>query len=104
GAPDRAYGDGHAGRKSRRDWSCLRRFHQPFNGLHARPLGGHSRSRPRATAKPRIRWSCPMTRQKRLGFFTRLLDDASPAERYRLATEQVMHAESLGFDAAWVAQ
>lgn len=45
-----------------------------------------------------------MTRQKRLGFFTRLLDDASPAERYRLATEQVMHAESLGFDAAWVAQ
>lgn len=45
-----------------------------------------------------------MTRTKRLGFFTRLLDDVSPAERYRLATEQIVHAEKLGFDAAWVAQ
>lgn len=45
-----------------------------------------------------------MTRQKRLGFFTRLLDDVSPAERYRLATEQIVHAENLGFDSAWVAQ
>lgn len=45
-----------------------------------------------------------MTKQKRLGFFTRLLDDVSPAERYRLATEQIVHAESLGFDSAWVAQ
>ena len=41
---------------------------------------------------------------KRLGFFTRLLDQADPAERYRLATAQVMHAERCGFDAAWVAQ
>ncbi|GAA0943599.1 putative FMN-dependent luciferase-like monooxygenase [Nonomuraea longicatena] len=40
----------------------------------------------------------------RLGFFTRLLDDAPPAERYRLATEQITHAERLGFDTAWVAQ
>jgi hypothetical protein len=31
---------------------------------------------------------------KRLGFFTRLLDDAAPAERYRLAAEQIMHAET----------
>lgn len=41
---------------------------------------------------------------KRLGFFTRLLDDADPAERYRLAGEQIIRAEALGFDAAWVAQ
>ncbi|MCF6691217.1 putative FMN-dependent luciferase-like monooxygenase [Raoultella terrigena] len=40
----------------------------------------------------------------RLGFFTRLLDDAAPKERYRLATEQIRHAERLGFDSAWIAQ
>ena len=41
---------------------------------------------------------------KRLGFFTRLLDDVSPGERYRLAAEQIVKAEEQGFDAAWVAQ
>lgn len=41
---------------------------------------------------------------KRLGFFTRLLDEATPQQRYRLATEQILHAETLGFDSAWVAQ
>jgi len=41
---------------------------------------------------------------KRLGFFTRLLDDVSPGERYRLATEQIVRAETLGFASAWVAQ
>ncbi|HKH08321.1 MAG TPA: putative FMN-dependent luciferase-like monooxygenase [Agromyces sp.] len=40
----------------------------------------------------------------RIGFFTRLLDEASPAERYRIATEQIVHAERHGFDSAWVAQ
>ncbi|MDB5374068.1 MAG: luciferase, partial [Belnapia sp.] len=45
-----------------------------------------------------------MTRPKRLGFFTRILDDAGPAERYRLATEQIIHAERCGFHSAWVAQ
>lgn len=40
----------------------------------------------------------------RLGFFTRILDDAPPAERYRLALQQVAHAEAMGFDSAWVAQ
>src|SRR5262245_60739452 len=40
----------------------------------------------------------------RLGFFTRLLDQADPAERYRLATAQIVHAERYGFDSAWVAQ
>lgn len=40
----------------------------------------------------------------RLGFFTRVLDDAPPAERYRLALEQIRTAERLGFDSAWVAQ
>ena len=43
-------------------------------------------------------------RPKRLGFFTRLLDLADPAERYRLATAQIIHAERFGFDSAWVAQ
>jgi putative FMN-dependent luciferase-like monooxygenase len=41
---------------------------------------------------------------KRLGFFTRLLDQADPAERYRLATAQILHAERCAFDSAWVAQ
>jgi len=40
----------------------------------------------------------------RLGFFTRLLDQADAAERYRLAIAQIVHAESCGFDSAWVAQ
>jgi putative FMN-dependent luciferase-like monooxygenase len=40
----------------------------------------------------------------RLGFFTRILDIAPPAERYRLATAQIAHAEACGFHAAWVAQ
>ena len=41
---------------------------------------------------------------RRLGFFTRLLDQAEPAERYRLAIAQTIHAERLGFDSAWIAQ
>ncbi|CAI1631775.1 Limonene 1,2-monooxygenase [Serratia grimesii] len=41
---------------------------------------------------------------KRLGFFTRLLDQGSAQQRYRLATEQIAHAERAGFDSAWVAQ
>ena len=44
------------------------------------------------------------TLPRRLGFFTRLLDQADPAERYRLATAQIVHAERCGFDSAWVAQ
>src|SRR5271154_4096416 len=40
----------------------------------------------------------------RLGFFTRLLDQADAAERYRLAIAQIVHAERCGFDSAWVAQ
>lgn len=39
-----------------------------------------------------------------LAFFTRLLDDAPPAERYRLATEQILQAERHGVERAWVAQ
>jgi putative FMN-dependent luciferase-like monooxygenase len=42
--------------------------------------------------------------QKRLGFFTRLLDDVPAGQRYRLAAEQIIKAEQLGFDSAWVAQ
>jgi putative FMN-dependent luciferase-like monooxygenase len=41
---------------------------------------------------------------KRLGFFTRLLDQADAAERYRLAIAQIAHAERWGFDSAWIAQ
>ncbi|MBS0224525.1 MAG: putative FMN-dependent luciferase-like monooxygenase [Proteobacteria bacterium] len=41
---------------------------------------------------------------ERLGFFTRLLDDADAAERYRLAADQIAHAERFGFDSAWIAQ
>jgi putative FMN-dependent luciferase-like monooxygenase len=41
---------------------------------------------------------------KRLGFFTRLLDQTDAAERYRLATQQIIHAERCGFDSAWIAQ
>ena len=44
------------------------------------------------------------TLPRRLGFFTRLLDQAEPAERYRLANAQIIHAERLGFDSAWIAQ
>jgi putative FMN-dependent luciferase-like monooxygenase len=44
------------------------------------------------------------TLPRRLGFFTRLLDQADPAERYRLAIAQIVHAERCGFDSAWIAQ
>lgn len=42
--------------------------------------------------------------KKRLGYFSRLLDDVPAGERYRLVTEQIVHAEALGFESAWVAQ
>ena len=41
---------------------------------------------------------------KRLGFFTRLLDEVGAGERYRLAIEQIVHAERMGLETAWVAQ
>ena len=41
---------------------------------------------------------------KRLGFFSRILDQADAATRYRLVAEQIIHAEKFGFDSAWVAQ
>lgn len=40
----------------------------------------------------------------RLGFFTRLLEDAPAAQRYRFALEQIQAAERFGFESAWVAQ
>ncbi|HEX4367401.1 MAG TPA: putative FMN-dependent luciferase-like monooxygenase [Rhodopila sp.] len=46
----------------------------------------------------------PVPQFQRLAFFTRLLDAAPPAERYRLAAEQIAHAERFGYDTAWVAQ
>jgi putative FMN-dependent luciferase-like monooxygenase len=44
------------------------------------------------------------TGPRRLGFFTRLLDQTTARDRYRLAVEQIVHAERQGFDSAWVAQ
>ncbi len=41
---------------------------------------------------------------KRIGHFSRILDVASASERYRYITEQIVHAEALGFDTAWLAQ
>ncbi|MGE0425520.1 MAG: putative FMN-dependent luciferase-like monooxygenase [Reyranellaceae bacterium] len=41
---------------------------------------------------------------KRLGFFSRLLDETDAADRYRLCTEQIAHAERCGYDSAWIAQ
>lgn len=40
----------------------------------------------------------------RIGFFTRLLDDGTPAQRYRWALEQIQQAERHGFATAWIAQ
>lgn len=40
----------------------------------------------------------------RIGFFTRLLERGSAAERYGFALEQIALAERLGFSSAWVAQ
>ncbi|WP_210604795.1 putative FMN-dependent luciferase-like monooxygenase [Brevibacterium oceani] len=40
----------------------------------------------------------------KLGFFTRLLEDASAAQRYRFALEQIEAAERVGFHSAWIAQ
>ncbi|MDE1993360.1 MAG: putative FMN-dependent luciferase-like monooxygenase [Rhizobiaceae bacterium] len=44
------------------------------------------------------------TQPKRLGFFSRVLDQADAATRYHLVAEQILHAEAFGFDSAWVAQ
>ncbi|MFT3888439.1 MAG: putative FMN-dependent luciferase-like monooxygenase [Arachnia sp.] len=40
----------------------------------------------------------------RIGLFTRLLEEASAADRYRFALEQISTAERLGFASAWLAQ
>lgn len=40
----------------------------------------------------------------RIGFFTRLLEDGTAAQRYRWALEQIQQAERAGFATAWVAQ
>lgn len=45
-----------------------------------------------------------MTTAPTLAFFTRLLDDATPAQRYAHALEQIQHSERHGIGRAWVAQ
>jgi putative FMN-dependent luciferase-like monooxygenase len=44
------------------------------------------------------------SQRKRLGFFSRVLDQADAETRYRLVGEQIIHAEKFGFDSAWLAQ
>lgn len=44
------------------------------------------------------------TTRPRLGFFTRVLEEATAADRFRFAVEQIVAAERAGFDTAWVAQ
>lgn len=39
-----------------------------------------------------------------IGFFTRLLDDETASERYRIALDHIELAERLGYRSAWVAQ
>ncbi|UXN06260.1 putative FMN-dependent luciferase-like monooxygenase [Bartonella sp. HY761] len=43
-------------------------------------------------------------KKRKLGFFTRLLDDVDAKQRYALAQQQIIHAEKFGFHTAWVAQ
>ena len=40
----------------------------------------------------------------RIGFFTRLLDEGTAAQRYGWALEQIQQAERAGFATAWIAQ
>lgn len=42
--------------------------------------------------------------EKRIGFFTRVLDDAEAGDRYRIAVDQIVAAEALGYHGAWLAQ
>jgi putative FMN-dependent luciferase-like monooxygenase len=55
---------------------------------------------PRADHSPSTPGSSPF----RLGFFTRLVDDAAPGEVYARALSMFEAAEELGYDAGWVAQ
>jgi putative FMN-dependent luciferase-like monooxygenase len=67
----------------------------------------HLRSRYVSSPPPaqhEVEWVTTAKPPTRLGFFTRLLDRADAAERYRLAIAQIVHAERCGFDSAWVAQ
>jgi len=45
-----------------------------------------------------------ISNKKKLGFLTRLLDNTTAEERYRIALEQIILAEKLGYDNAWIAQ
>jgi putative FMN-dependent luciferase-like monooxygenase len=71
------------------------------DGFDCRVMSAQSRRTARGRHEDLMK---PFAKLKRLGFFTRLLDEAPPAERYRLAAEQIMHAEKAGLDSAWIAQ
>ncbi len=99
GAGDRRHRQRAARRTGRGGGARRGRLPTPGRRLHARADRRHSRTRP---PRPPYRGHPRMT--KRIGFFTRILDDAEPAARYRLAREQIVQAERLGFDTAWIAQ
>src|SRR5699024_9137721 len=94
------------------------RLHPPAAGRHPRrrprpPRPGRpTRSEPpprtgwplRTEPPPRSRGDHRTMTRPRLGLFTRLLEEAPAADRYRFALEQISHAEQLGFASACVAQ
>ncbi len=52
-----------------------------------------------------IGWANDDDDAQKTGLFSPVCStEASAAERYRLATEQIRHAEHCGFDSAWIAQ
>ena len=75
---------------------------RPENQFFSSSKSSDRRAQRRGPLRSRVRMEG--TGPKRLGFFTRLLDQATAGERYRLATEQIVQAERRGFDSAWVAQ
>src|SRR5699024_4868178 len=70
----------------------------------ALPISPRPGRPPRTEPPPRSRGDPRIMTRPRLGLFTRLLEEAPAAERYRFALEQISHAEQLGFASAWVAQ
>ncbi len=70
---------------------------------HDHPPAARGDPRRRVPRRPPDGRTRPMT-GPRVGFFTRLLEQASAADRYRFALEQIEQAERVGFASAWIAQ
>ncbi len=97
---DRRQRHGAARRPGGGAWRRKPPVRRPAAGLHPRTDRRHSPGFLPLSTGPHGERIMP----KRLGFFTRLLDQGSAQTRYRLAAEQIRHAERLGFDSAWIAQ